>query len=156
MRTWIGIALAGAASLAAAPAFAQSDLPAQKTAPIAAPDNGGEVVPDVAPGDEIAISCGPLENRGDNSDVRVVLTISAMPDETLPGYKKVLATDEELGKYGVRVRVPDVPGLENHTVNLSVYVVKADSKQACDGGHLKVVSRGVPDFRHTAKPARVS
>jgi hypothetical protein len=156
MRTWMGIALAGAASLAAAPAFAQSDVAAPKTAPIAAPDNGGEVVPDVAPGDEIAISCGPLENRGDNSDVRVVLTISAMPDETLPGYKKVLATDEQLGKYGVRVRVPDVPGLENHTVNLSVYVVKADSKQACDGGHLKVVSRGVPDFRHTAKPARVS
>ena len=154
MRTWIGIALAGAVIVAGAPAFAQSDL-APKGAPIAAPDNGGEVVPDVAPGDEIAISCGPLENRGDNSDVRVVLTIAAMPNETPPGYKKVLATDEELGKHGVRVRVPDVPGLENHTVNLSVYVVKADSNQSCYGGHLKVVSRGVPDYRHLVKP-RVS
>ena len=68
---------------------------------------------------------------------------------------KVLATDEQLGKYGVRVRVPDVPDLPNHTVNLNVYVVDNDKSRACDGGHVRVVNR-IPDFRHDTKPQHVS
>src|ERR1700761_7080275 len=95
-------------ALAAPPVFAQA--PTDHPGPLATLDYGGrEVVPDVAPGDEIMIACAPIEQRGESSDVRVVLTISAMPNDVPPGYKKVLATDEQLGKYGVKVRVPDVP-----------------------------------------------
>jgi hypothetical protein len=150
------LAIAAMAASFAAPAWAQS--PAHQTAStrIASLDAGAaEVVPDVAPGEEIMIACAPIEQRTSDSDVRVVLTIAAVPTEVPPGYKKVLATDEQLGKYGVRVRVPDVPDLPNHTVNLDVYVVNNNSSRACDGGHVKVVNR-VPDFRREAKPDHIS
>src|ERR1041385_1601424 len=150
-KSWSGLVLLSGAVLAACPAAAQTPAPPVKGSQIVGPGVGSEVVPDVAPGDEIAIACAPIEQRGVNSDVRVVLTISAMPDEVSPGYKKVLATDEQLGKYGVRVRVPDIPDLPNHTVNLNVYVVDHESNLSCDGGHLKVVQRHVPDFRHELK-----
>lgn len=145
------------AALAAPAALAQA--PASHTAAatrVATLDSGREVVPDVAPGDEIMIACAPIEQRGPSSDVRVVLTISAMPNDVPPGYKKVLATEEQLGKYGVKVRVPDVPDLPDHTVNLNVYVVGSNSSRDCDGGHVRVVQRGLPDFRHEAKSPHVS
>ena len=112
------------------------------------PDGSTEIVPDVAPGDEISIACAPIEHRDANSDVRVVLTIAAAPDESSPGFKKVLATEEQLGKYGVVVRIPDVPDLTDRTVNVNVYVVDGGPPQGCDAGRVKVVSHGVPDFRH--------
>jgi hypothetical protein len=155
-KPWLSTALLAGLALAVTPAFAQTPAPATKGSQVVPPGLGAEVVPDVAPGDEIAIACAPIEHRDVNSDVRVVLTVSAMPDEVSPGYKKVLATDEELSKYGVRIRVPDVPDLPNHTVNLNVYVV-GSANGMCDAGHVKVVRRGVPDFRHDIKqPPRVS
>jgi hypothetical protein len=129
------------ATIVAVPAFAQAPLQTVQTALANAFGRGAEIVPNVAPGDELIIACAPIEQRDAKSDVRVVLTISAMPDEIPPGYKKVLATEEQLGKYGVRVRVPDVPNLPDHTVNLDVYVVGKDRPQDCDGGHLKVVAK---------------
>jgi hypothetical protein len=159
MRTFgLGVLLLGAVC-AASPALAQSPLHQTVSNRIALLDNSGsvnEVVPDVSPGDEIIIACAPIEQRAANSDVRVVLTIAAAPRDVPPGYKKVLATDEQLSKYGVRVRVPDVPDLPDHTVNLNVYVVNSDSSRACDGGHVRVVQRGLPDFRHNGKPPNVS
>jgi hypothetical protein len=156
MRTFgFGVLLLGAACIAP-PAFAQSPLHQTVSTRIALLNDAPEVVPDVAPGDEIVIACAPIEQRAANSDVRVVLTIAAMPADAPPGYKKVLATDEQVGKYGVRVRVPDVPDLPDHTVNLNVYVVNSGTSRACDGGHVRVVQRGLPDFRHNAKPPRVS
>jgi hypothetical protein len=143
------------ATIVAVPAFAQAPLQTVQTALANAFGRGAENVPNVAPGDELIIACAPIEQRDANSDVRVVLTISAMPDEIPPGYKKVLATEEQLGKYGVRVRVPDVPNLPDHTVNLDVYVVGNDRPQDCDGGHLKVVAkRG--DSNHDRKSAPIS
>ncbi len=152
----LAFVLLSGAALVASPAVAQSPVPSAKTSQLVSPGPGAEFVPDVAPGDEIVVACAPIENRDANSDVRVVLTISAMPDEVPPGYGKVLATEEQLSKYGVRVRVPDLPDLPNHTVNLNVYVVNSGSKQSCDGGHLKVVQRHVPDFRHELKSQHVS
>ena len=97
-----------------------------------------EIVPNVMPGDQIAIACGALEQRSADSDVRVVLTISAVPGESVPGYKKVLATDAQLLKDAVRVRIPSVPDLEDHTVDLNVYVVDDKGAQRCNAGHMKI------------------
>jgi hypothetical protein len=94
--------------------------------------------PDVLPGDNIEIACDAVENRAADSDVRVVLTISAVPGESTPGYAKVLATDEQLLKDAVRVRIPDVPNLEDRTVGLDVYVVGTTSAEHCDAGHVKI------------------
>lgn len=150
MRKIWAVAVLVSATFVTAPAFAQAPLQNVQTALANTFGKGAEVVPDVAPGDELVIACAPIEQRGADSDVRVVLTISAMPNEIPPGYKKVLATDEQLGKYGVRVRVPDVPNLPDHTVNLNVYVVGNDTRQDCDGGHLKVVAkRGTGNAKST-------
>ncbi|HEY4113686.1 MAG TPA: hypothetical protein VGM17_06440 [Rhizomicrobium sp.] len=150
MRHMFSALVLSTAAAFATPAFADTALPATPQ------DNGGaEIVPNVAPGDEIVVACAPIEHRDANADVRVVLSISAVPEQLSPGYNKVLATDEEVSKYGVKVRIPDVPDLPDHTVNLNVYVVGQKTAD-CDGGHLRVVGRGVPDFRHDLKPHKVS
>lgn len=157
MRIYVGglIAVAGSAFIAM-PALAQMALQTPKAAIIGSIDNfGSEFVPNVQPGEQIMIACAPIEHRDANADVRVVLTIAAMPNDIAAGYKRVLATDEEIGKYGVRVRVPDVPDLPDHTVNLNVYVMNADSHRSCDAGHVRVVQRDrahpLPDYRHESK-----
>jgi hypothetical protein len=73
--------------------------------------------------------------------VRVVLTISAQPGDIGPGYRKVLATDEQVANGAVRVRIPMAPDLVDHTVNVNVYVVGDKSTQSCDAGHMKIVRR---------------
>ena len=94
--------------------------------------------PDLLPGDNIEIACEAVEKRAADSDVRVVLTISAMPGESAPGYQKVLATDEQLLKDAVRVRIPQLPTLEDHTVGVDVYVVGSTTAEHCDAGHVKI------------------
>jgi hypothetical protein len=94
--------------------------------------------PDLLPGDHIEIACEAVEKRAADSDVRVVLTISAMPGESAPGYQKVLATDEQLLKDAVRVRIPQMPNLEDHTVGLDVYVVGSTTAEHCDAGRVKI------------------
>ena len=94
-------------------------------------------VPTVSPGDEIAIACDALAYSGAD-DVRVVLTVSAAPADAPTGYKKVLATDEQMLLGAVRVKIPNMPDLENRTVNLNVYVVNAGGSQACNGGQVKI------------------
>jgi hypothetical protein len=149
------MAVAGTA-LIVTPAFAQTALQTPKKAIIGSIDNfGSEVVPNVEPGEQIMIACAPIEHRDANADVRVVLTIAAAPTDAPAGYKRVLATDEELGKYGVRVRVPGLPNLPDHTVNLDVYVMNGDTHRSCDAGHVRVVQKDrahpLPDFRHEGK-----
>lgn len=136
---------AGAASFAAimslgGVAFAQG-APVQPAAvnQYVAPDADDDA-PVVAPGDEISIACDALSAPAKPADdVRVVLTVSAAPTDAVPmGYKKVLATDETMLQGAVSVRIPNVPDLNNHTVDLNIYVVSATGSQACSGGHLKI------------------
>jgi hypothetical protein len=101
-----------------------------------------EVISVVAPGDQIAITCDALQVAEQNSDVRVVLTISAVPGDLAPGYQKVLATDQQLNKGSVNVKVPNTPDIENHTYDLSVYVMDKKGSQSCDAGHVKVAQTG--------------
>jgi len=138
--SWMSTAAFAATLAISGPACAASPL-LSVTKPQALPppvDDSGEIIPMVSPGDEISIACESLDMHAPNSDVRVVLTISATPGETGPGYKKVLATDEELMKGAVRVRIPNTPDLMDHTVDLNVYVVNASGSQACNAGHLKI------------------
>jgi hypothetical protein len=104
-------------------------------------DVAGEAVPTVLPGDDIAIACDALSKSDANSDVRVVLTISALPGESKPGIKRVMATNEEITKGAVRVRVPTVSELGDQTVNLNVYVVDEKGSKTCDAGHVKIADQ---------------
>lgn len=125
-----------AAGLLLVPALtAEAQLPPHAVPASAASDTKAF---DVIPGDDILIACEAVEKRAADSDVRVVLTISAAPGETAPGYAKVLATDEQLLKDAVRVRIPQLPTLEDHTVGLDVYVVGDSTAQHCDAGRMKI------------------
>jgi hypothetical protein len=117
--------------MAAGPAFAEPAIVA--TAPTT------ETVPTLAPGDQISIACDAIDNRSTDSDVRVVLTISALPDSLKKlGVTHVMATDEQLSKNSVSVRVPDIQPLDDQTVNLNVYVVDRQGSKSCNGGHVKI------------------
>lgn len=108
----------------------------------------------VAPGDEIGIACDALEYSAPDNDVRVVLTISAAPSaDPQPGFRKVLATNEELGHGSVHVRIPDVPDLADRTVQIDVYVVTATGARNCDAGHMRIANgvNGVPPQYHLGK-----
>jgi hypothetical protein len=100
-----------------------------------------EVVPVVAPGDQIGVACGPLLIAQQDSDVRVVLTVSAIPGDTSPGYGKVLATEQKVAAGAVRVTIPDLPDMSDHTYDLKVYVMGTTGAQTCDAGHVKVAQQ---------------
>ena len=135
MRNFIGFVAVGALTLI--PAFAaNAQLP--PLVDHVSTHSGASAFPDLLPGDNIEIACEAVEKRAADSDVRVVLTISAMPGESAPGYQKVLATDEQLLKDAVRVRIPEMPTLQDHTVGVDVYVVGTTSAEHCDAGQVKI------------------
>ena len=138
-KIWIGTAVLTATAMLAAPAFAQTPNPSAKFTQIASPDNNTEALPDLAPGDDVAIACEAIERVADPSNVRVVLTIAAVPGDTSPGYKKILALNEKVTGSAVHLKVPNAPDLENHTVNLSVYVVDTGHSNDCDAGQYRIV-----------------
>jgi hypothetical protein len=106
-------------------------------------DNNAEAVPNLAPGDDVAISCDAIERVVDPSDVRVVLTIAAAPGDTSPGYKKILAINEKITGSAVHLKVPNAPDLTNHTVDLAVYVADGTKNNDCDGGKYRIVETPV-------------
>ena len=139
-KIWIGLALLGGAALASTPVLAQTPNPTAKFTQIGSPDNNTETaLPDLAPGDDVAIACDAIERVADPSDVRVVLTIAAKPGDTSPGYKKILALDEKVTGSAVHLKVPNAPDLANHTVNMSVYVVDQTHNNDCDAGQYRIV-----------------
>ncbi|HWA01935.1 MAG TPA: hypothetical protein VG819_00290 [Rhizomicrobium sp.] len=148
-RTWIGaiVTLAGVA-FAGSPALAQDSLPAGKVRQLTAPDE--RALPNLAPGDDVAIACEAIERVADPSNVRVVLTIAAVPGEPSPGYKKILALNEKVTGSAVHLKVPNAPDLENHTVDLAVYVADGAKTNDCDGGKFHIVQTPLT----TAAPVR--
>ncbi len=143
-RRTIALALMAGAALAALPAFAQAPTPETKfkPSPVAAqpaPTASADAVPDLAPGDDVAIACDAIERVADPSDVRVVLTIAAVPGDSSPGYKKILALNEKVTGSAVHLKVPNAPDLANHTINLNVYVVDQSHNKDCDAGQYRIV-----------------
>ena len=138
-RIWLGTAVLSGAALLAVSAVAQTPNPNAKFTHFASPDNNTEALPDLVPGDDVAIACEAIERVADPADVRVVLTIAAMPGDTSPGYKKILALNEKVTGSAVHLKVPNAPDLANHTVNLSVYVVDQTHNNDCDAGQYRIV-----------------
>ena len=99
---------------------------------------GGADIPSVARGEEFGVSCGCMRSDA-NADVRVVLALGSEAGEQPTGYRRLLATDEQIGAHGaLRVRVPDAPGLANHTVHVHVYVVSAKGAHVCYAGKVRI------------------
>ena len=127
------------AVLAAGPAFANSFVkPVGKIILYQPSDTqaGGEV-PTLSRGEQFGVNCGCM-GGAPHSDVRVVLNLSSEPDQTPTGYKKLLATDQRIDHGALRVRVPDAPGLANHTVDIEIYVVGRDGARTCNAGKVRI------------------
>jgi len=131
-----GMSLAAGVLFAVAPALAQSPAATPNIKQIAAPDSQA---PDLALGDDVAIACDAIERVADPSDVRVVLTIAALPGDTSPGYKKILALNEKVTGSAVHLKVPNAPDLANHTIDLAVYVADGIKSNDCDGGKYRII-----------------
>jgi hypothetical protein len=71
--------------------------------------------------------------------VQVVMQIASAVGETATGYNAVLATEQKIAGATVHVRVPDVPGIAQHTVNVKVYVTGSKGTHSCDGGRVRIV-----------------
>ena len=139
-RKRLGLSLLVGTAAFALPALAQTPLLNAKLVKAVMPTTGvDKTLPDLAPGDDVAIACEAIERVADPSDVRVVLTIAAQPGEDSPGYKKILALNEKVTGSAVHLKVPNAPDLANHTVNLNVYVVDQAHNKDCDAGQYRIV-----------------
>ena len=138
----LGAAVIAGGMLLSASAFAQTPPVNDKVKQIAPGSN--EPVPNLALGEDVAISCEAIERVADPSDVRVVLTIAALPGETSTGYKKILAINEKVMGSAVHLKVPNAPDLANHTVDLAVYVADGTKNNDCDGGKYRIVETKAP------------
>lgn len=130
-------------------AFALPAAAAETTGPRVVIDKFAEAdsTPVVSLGEMIGIACEALEYSAPENDVRVVLTISAAPSDAV-GFRKVLATEEQLSHGAVRVRIPEVPDLANHTVNVDVYVVGANGSHNCTAGQMHIAESKRPGSGH--------
>ena len=142
MRLWfvsgIGcVAMLGAAF--ASPAiYNELMLPlAGRVAGYAPTDDHGGSVPSVTRGETLGIACADIS--GPEARVQVVMEIAHVLGESVTGYQAVLATDQRLGSGTVHVRIPDVPGISQHTVNVKVYVTDTKGTHRCDGGLVRIV-----------------
>ena len=142
MRLWFVGCFACAAVLVAAmasPAISNElMLPLAGTATGYAPPNehGGNV-PSVARGQALGIACADIRQAG--ADVQVVMSFATGLGEMRTGYSAVLATEQMLTDGAVHVRVPNLPGLSQHTVNVKVYVTDSKGTHSCDGGLVRIV-----------------
>ena len=131
---WIGIA---ALAVTSAPAMAQGiQVVPGHIVPYASTDMGGADIPTINRGDQFAIGCDDIKPVG--ADVRVVMALSNTPGEVPTGYSAVLATNQQITSHSVKVHVPDLADLANHTVKVTVYVTDAKGTKACDAGRVHI------------------
>jgi hypothetical protein len=137
MRSLV-IGLSVLAALAVTPASANSFLKPQGKIILYAPDDvqGGGDIPTVARGEQVGVNCGCMESATPD-DVRVVFNLAPGPDAPT-GYKKLLATDQHIEHGALKVRVPDAPGLANHTVDVEVYVLEGNIAHSCNAGRVRI------------------
>lgn len=138
-------ACASSASAVNPPAENASELVLHSTLSSVTGENSGITAPiaDVKPGETFIIT-GDCVMRVQSADnLRVVLTLTES-DAARPGYRSVLATDQEIRSEGLSVRVPDLPETENRIFQVKVFHLGHDVPEICDAGAIRigVASRG--------------
>jgi hypothetical protein len=96
----------------------------------------GGTIPNVGRGQNFKFTCSEIGRTG--TDVRVVLKLDPQPGEDAPGYDAVMATEQTVETGTVRVRVPDVPGIANHTVDVKIFITDGNQTRSCDAGKIKI------------------
>jgi hypothetical protein len=87
-------------------------------------------------GDELDIVGDCLGVARASRDVRVVLSLADTSEG--PDVHNVLATEQELRKDSLHVRVPEMPGFENRIVRVRVFAMDGEIARACEAGQIKI------------------
>ena len=133
----VSVCCTATALLLSAMPTAASEIHTSGNSTYAMADLGGAEVTAVNRGQSLAIACGNI--GAPNADVRVVMALDPVQGEEPTGYEAVLLTGQTVEGHAVRVRVPDVPDLRNHTVTLRVYITDGNGTTSCNAGHLRIV-----------------
>ena len=102
-------------------------------------ENSGIAVPaaDVKPGETFSITGECITKVHSAENLRVVLTI-ADSNAAMPGYRSVLATDQEIRAGGLYVRVPDLPEAVNRVFQVKVFRLGQEIPEICDAGSIRI------------------
>jgi hypothetical protein len=98
-------------------------------------------VADVRAGDTFRIM-GDCVQRASTEQVRVVLTLADTLGDGSSGYHSVIPTDQEIQGDVLRVRVPDMPEVANHTFAVRLFLLGQDGPQICTAGAIRVAPVG--------------
>src|SRR5258707_4599974 len=112
-------AYAGSAFAVKPPAENAAGLVLHSTLSSVTGENSGIAAPiaDVKPGETFTITGECITRVHSAENIRVVLTI-ADTDTAMPGYRSVLATDQEIRPRGLFVLVADLPRAANQGVQV--------------------------------------
>lgn len=94
-------------------------------------------IPDVKPGEIFSISGDCVSRVRSADNLRVVLTL-AEGDAAKPGYRSVLATDQEIHAGLLHVRVPSMPEAENRVFLVKVFRLGQEAPQICEAGTIRI------------------
>jgi hypothetical protein len=109
---------------------------------LAGPDgSAAQPIADVKPGDVLSI-VGECVMQGQSADaLRVVLRLTKENADDGPGFRSVLATDQEISGNILNVRVPDVPEAANRVFAVKVFRLGEQMPEICDAGAIRIGSR---------------
>ena len=131
------LAISVAPALASPPVSNEVTLPlAGQISTYAMPNEPQGTIPSVARGQALGIACADASDA--KSQVSVVMNVAQDADATPTGYDRVLLTEWRVLHGTVHVRVPDMPALSNHTVDVKVFVTKRSGTHICDVGRIKI------------------
>jgi hypothetical protein len=105
-----------------------------------AEDNSSAAVTatEVKPGETLSIVGDCVMPLHSAENVRVVLTLTDSLASVEPGFRSVLATDQEVRGNALQVRVPDLPEAANRTFQVRVFRLGEQAPEVCDAGAIRI------------------
>ena len=67
-----------------------------------------------------------------------MLTLTDSLASVEPGFRSVLATDQEVRGNTLQVRVPDLPAAANRTFQVRVFRLGEQAPEVCDAGAIRI------------------
>jgi hypothetical protein len=102
-------------------------------------ENSGITAPvaEVKPGETFTITGECVTRANSAENLRVVLTF-ADTNAAMPGYRSLVATDQEIHEGGLSVRVPDLPEAANRVFSVKVFRLGQETPVICDAGSIRI------------------
>lgn len=102
-------------------------------------DSGAaEQITDVVASQTLTITGDYVMRANAPETLQVVLALANAEDAASPGYRAVVATDQEFGSTGLQVRVPNMPEAANHIFQVKVFQLGALAPRVCDAGSIRI------------------